>query len=105
MPDSVRDVSRAVVGSVLRNRISSFQAQALRLLRPNTGFFLSVPILHGERLPWTLFRSDNHAVVSCLLCTLWNCLWRLAVHFSTQANNVPRFNPRPPTHLSSLHNF
>src|SRR5206468_6736751 len=92
--DSVRDVSLAVVGSLLRNFISSFQTQPLQILRPNTDFLLSVSLFDGERLPWTLFRSDNHAFVPRILYTRGHRLCRSTVETEKQAGTCRCFNRR-----------
>src|SRR4029453_5077489 len=91
---SVRDVSVAMAGSLLRNFISCFQAQPLQLGRPDTDLLSFVSVLHGERLPWAIFCSYNHAFVPRILYTCWHRLCRSTVETEKQLGVCRCYNLR-----------
>ena len=67
LPGSIRDVSLAMAGSLLRNFMATLQAQPLLPICSPFDFLCFVSVLHGERLLGTLFRSCYDAFISGIL--------------------------------------
>src|SRR5262249_19209830 len=103
--DSVRHVSHAVVGPLLRNLVSSFQAQSLQPFCPNSDFLFSVSLFYGQRLLCSLFRSHNHALVSWILCTRRHSRLRPTVDTKKEVANGRCFNRRTPSRFRTFHTF